>query len=745
MKTKITTTRNTLSLIIGLILMSGTLFAQTSSVWTSIPNFSKIGIRSENGKLTSSDAEVSALINKLDITTFTKAFPSSRNAGLKNVYEIGCNCDENDLLQQVAKLSTVFVRPEIAPKYELLNTPNDYSVAFATDYALDMINAQDAWGITTGDSSVVIGISDSNFDLNHEELIGKYTYVTPSNTNTNYYHGTAVAITAAGKTGNFLGKSSIGFNSSLQLRGMNYNELLEATYSGAKVVNVSWTSGCYDNAYAQMVIDEVYNNGTVIIVAAGNGSTCGGASNLVYPAAHNHVIAISSVGPLNNHERTIGDAATTHQHNSSVDLCAPGYDVALTVSAGWYLTGNGTSFAAPYVSGTVALMFAVNPCLTPDDVEMILKQTAFNLDSINPLYAGNLGAGRLDAFAAVQMASTYNVMTITSSSSLDCSNFNQAISLQVTGGYAPYSVAWNTNETGMNIANAQGNFQYTAIVTDSNGCVGHYTTSVAAISPLTFDAQINNVNCNGELSGSIEMAVAGGNAGYSYLWSTGETSEDLYNLGTGNYHVNISDSRGCNLFADFTITEPTVLTASVAHQNLTIATVGSIDLTVNGGTLPYSYSWNNGMTSADLTNVTPGFYEVGITDAHGCLVSTNVIVLDNQMTATENILATIVPATAFLNNQMSIIPSEGTMGINELAEQSVTVYPNPAVGVTHIEWSGLEVASLQLIDMTGQIVSTTAITSITSNYELNQERAGEYFVKMNLTNGSSVVKKVTFI
>ena len=725
--------------------MSGTLFAQTSSVWTSIPNFSKIGIRSANGKLTSSNAEVSSLINKLDITTITKAFPSSRNAGLKNVYEIGCNCDENDLLQQVAKLSTVFVRPEIAPKYELLNTPNDYSVAFATDYALDMINAQDAWGITTGDSSVVIGISDSNFDLNHEELIGKYTYVTPSNTNTNYYHGTAVAITAAGNTDNFLGKSSIGFNSSLQLRGMNYNELLEATYSGAKVVNVSWTSGCYDNAYAQMVIDEVYNNGTVIIVAAGNGSTCGGASNLVYPAAHNHVIAISSVGPLNNHERTIGDPATTHQHNSSVDLCAPGYDVALTVSAGWYLTGNGTSFAAPYVSGTVALMFAVNPCLTPDDVEMILKQTAFNLDSINPLYAGNLGAGRLDAFAAVQMASTYNVMTITSSSSLDCSNFNQAISLQVTGGYAPYSVAWNTNETGMNIANAQGNFQYTAIVTDSNGCVGHYSTTVAAISPLTFDAQINNVNCNGELSGSIEMAVAGGNAGYSYLWSTGETSEDLYNLGTGNYHVNISDSRGCNLFADFTITEPTVLTASVAHQNLTIATVGSIDLTVNGGTFPYSYSWNNGMTSADLTNVTPGFYEVGITDAHGCLVSTNVIVLDNQMTATENILATIVPATAFLNNQMSIIPSEGTMGIDELAEQSVTVYPNPAVGVTHIEWSGLEVASLQLIDMTGQIVSTTAITSITSNYELNQERAGEYFVKMNLTNGSSVVKKVTFM
>ena len=745
MKTKIATTKFTKSLIVGLSLMSGTLYAQSSSIWTSISDYSKIGIRTENGKLISSNAEVSALITKLDITTITKAFPSSRNAGLNNVYEIGCNCDENDLLQQVSKLSSVFVRPEIAPKYELLNTPNDYSIAFTNDYALNMIKAQDAWGITKGDSSVIIGISDSNYDLNHEELVGKYTYVTPGMTNSNYNHGTAVAITAAGNTDNLMGKSSIGFNSSLQLREMNYNELLAATYSGAKVINVSWTSGCYENTYAQMVIDEVYNNGTVIIVAAGNGSTCGGASNLVYPAAHNHVISISSVGPLDNHERTIGNPATTHQHNSSVDLCAPGYDVALTVGSGWYLTGNGTSFAAPYVSGTVALMLAVNPCLTPDDVEMILKQTAVSIDSINPLYAGNLGAGRLNAFAAVQMASTYNVMTITSSSSLDCSNFNQEISLQVTGGYAPYSVSWNTNETGMNITNAQGGLEYTALVADSNGCIAQYTTSVSSISPLSFDAQINNVNCNGETSGSIEIAVTGGTAGYTYLWSNGETSSDLYNLGIGIYQVKITDGQGCNVLTDFTITQPTALTASTVYQNLTLATVGSIDLTVNGGTLPYSYSWNNGMTTADLTTVAPGFYEVGITDAHGCVVSSNLTVLDNQMLQHEYIFTSMNIPLDTATSQLTINPTEGTMGINEIAEQSVTLYPNPAIGVTHIEWSGLEITSLQLIDMTGQIVSTIAITSITSNYELTQESAGEYFVKMNLSNGSSVVKKVTFI
>ncbi len=747
MTTKIATTKITKFLLIGLILMSGTLYAQSSSVWTSISDYSKIGIRTENGKLISSNAEVSALINKLDITTITKAFPSSRNEDLKNVYEIACNCDENDLLQQVSKLAAIFLKPEFAPKYELLNIPNDYSIVFTNDYALSNINAQDAWGITRGDSSIIIGISDSNFDLNHEELIGKYTYVTPGMTNSNYYHGTAVAITAAGNTDNFLGKSSIGFNSSLQLREMNYNELLAATYSGAKVINVSWTSGCYDNTYSQMVIDEVYNNGTVVVVAAGNGSTCGGPSNLVYPAAHNHVIAVSSVGPFDNHERTIGNPTTTHQHNSSVDLCAPGYDVALTVQAGWYLTGNGTSFAAPYVSGTVALMLAVNPCLTPDDVEFILKQTAFNIDAINPLYAGSLGAGRLDAFAAVQMASIYDnhMMTITSSSSIDCSNYNQEISLQVTGGYAPYTVLWNTNEMGMNITNAQEDFEYTALVRDSNGCVGYYSTSVPAISPLTFDAQINNVNCNGETSGSIEMEVSGSTGNYSFLWSTGETAEDLYNLGVDNFQVNITDENGCSLMADFDITQPTQLSVSWEIQNLAFATVGAIDITVNGGTLPYSFLWNNGLNSEDMNIIPAGFYEVGITDAHGCLTSINGNVLDNQMYENENMLSTINTPAQIIASQLNIIPTEGTMGFNEIAEQAVTLYPNPAIGVTHIEWSGLEITSLQLIDMSGQIISTTKIYNITSNFELTQERAGAYFVKLNLLNGGVIVKKVTFI
>jgi len=84
---------------------------------------------------------------------------------------------------------------------------------------------------------------------------------------------------------------------------MGYNNLLNATYSGAEVINVSWAGSCSISAYQQQVIDEAYDNGSIVVAAAGNGSTCGGTGNYVYPTHLNHVIAASSVRPQNSLER----------------------------------------------------------------------------------------------------------------------------------------------------------------------------------------------------------------------------------------------------------------------------------------------------------------------------------------------------------------------------------------------------------------------------------------------------------
>jgi subtilisin family serine protease len=183
---------------------------------------------------------------------------------------------------------------------------------------------------------------------------------------------------------------------------MNYNDMLIASYNGARVINLSWASGCNFNIYAQMAIDEVYNNGTFIVASAGNGTTCGSPNALVYPASYNHVFAVTSVGSQDNIEKTIGNPNTRHQTNSSVDICAPGHNVPLTAAPGWYLNSSGTSFAAPYVTGTVALMLSVKPDLTNQEIDSILRLTATNIDILNPTYVGKIGSGRLNSGLAVQ-------------------------------------------------------------------------------------------------------------------------------------------------------------------------------------------------------------------------------------------------------------------------------------------------------------------------------------------------------
>ncbi len=397
--------------LLTVTLLSGvTSFSQdgTDRLWVTFENQSSLPQMKE-GKLKSSHPAIQKLIDEHAIVSVSQALPDSRREDLQMVYEIDCFCNGDALAEEMKKVA-ILKDPVEGPKYELLSLPDDYAVEFPQDYALDLINAEEAWSYTHGDTNVILGISDGSFLTEHEELTSKYVSVTNMvNASMNYYyHGTAVATTAAGATDNLVGKSAIGYNCKLALNTIGYNQLLQLHYSGARVLNASWTTGCSYNAYTQQVIDEIYEDGGIVVAAAGNGNaTCGSASALVYPAALNHVIAVSSVGPNDNHERYIGDPNSTHQHNSSVDICAPGYDVALTISSGTYMYGNGTSFASPYVAGTIGLLLSVRPCLTFENVLEILQTTAVNIDAQNSAYIGGLGAGRLDAGAAMEYISTY--------------------------------------------------------------------------------------------------------------------------------------------------------------------------------------------------------------------------------------------------------------------------------------------------------------------------------------------------
>ncbi|HAA16037.1 MAG TPA: hypothetical protein DCE41_31765, partial [Cytophagales bacterium] len=267
-----------------------------------------------------------------------------------------------------------------------------------------------AWDITTGDPSIFLAIAEgrkTGFNFTHPEVANKIVgNVSYYGTEPPHFHGTAVAGTAAGDTDNGLGLSSIGFNCRMYtLYGYNPVVQLDSLLNmGIRVFNMSFgnTSG---ELVEEEAMEDAYLRGAILIASAGNDPT----ALRSYPAAYDHVISVTSVGDQMNHDKVIGDPSTAHWHGSSVDLVAPGHDVVVPINSQSYAYGNGSSYAAPMVAGLVGLMLSVNPCLSPDDVELILKATALPVDNlpINAAYTGQLGAGLIQADAAVQMAQSY--------------------------------------------------------------------------------------------------------------------------------------------------------------------------------------------------------------------------------------------------------------------------------------------------------------------------------------------------
>lgn len=203
------------------------------------------------------------------------------------------------------------------------------------------------------------------------------------------------------------------------------------------------------------------------------------------------------------------------------------------------------------------------------------------------------------------------------------------IALDVSGGSPPYTYLWNDGEitedrTGL----AEGN--YTVTITDDNGCQVVRNIPITQPAGITIDRVVQNITCNSEDDGAIDITVSGGSSPYTYDWGGGITSEDRQNLAPGSYSIIVTDNNGCQSNATFTISEPDELEATSTKTDILCfgEATGSIDLTVVGGTMPYTYDWSNGATAEDLIGVTAGTYTVTVRDANGCTT-------DHEVTLTQ--------------------------------------------------------------------------------------------------------------
>jgi hypothetical protein len=199
---------------------------------------------------------------------------------------------------------------------------------------------------------------------------------------------------------------------------------------------------------------------------------------------------------------------------------------------------------------------------------------------------------------------------------------NGAIDVSVTGGTSPYTYSWSNGVTTQDLTGLSAG-TYRVTVTDANGCTSiKYFTVNRIGGPLDVSALIKtDLLCAGGSTGTVDLEIIGGTTPYTYTWSNGATSQDLSGLPAGTYSVTITDAASNSVSTSVEITGPAAaLSATATSVNPTCAgaSTGSIDVTPQGGTAPYTYSWNTGATTQDLTNVPAGSYNVIITDANGC-------------------------------------------------------------------------------------------------------------------------------
>ncbi|NUN08538.1 MAG: S8 family serine peptidase [Ignavibacteriaceae bacterium] len=323
---------------------------------------------------------------------------------------------------------------------------------FASQWALAKVGAIQAWDITKGEDTVIVGVIDTGVDYLHPDLKNKLFFNPGENGTDNlgrdkksngvdddgngyiddyfgwdftdrvgfpfdstggdyldwdndpldqnvFSHGTAVSGIIAAETNNLIGIAGLAPKVRiLNLRAFDpdgfgeeddvASAILYAVTMGVKVINMSF--GDYSFSYVlRDVIRYAYSKGVVLVASSGNSN-----SNAPhYPSGYSEVISVGNSTPEDY-------VAGSSNYGSTLDLVAPGTSVLTTIKNGKYAEFNGTSAAAPFVSGAAALLLSLQN-FTNEEVKQIIKSTADDVGASG--WDLRSGAGRLNLYRSLRV------------------------------------------------------------------------------------------------------------------------------------------------------------------------------------------------------------------------------------------------------------------------------------------------------------------------------------------------------
>lgn len=378
-----------------------------------------------------------------------------------------------------------------------------------------------------------------------------------------------------------------------------------------------------------------------------------------------------------------------------------------------------------------------------------------------------------------------------------------AATVSVVDGIPSYTYSWQGGGSTTDQLSGLSSGTYSVTVTDSSNCSASINIDVVDPDTLVVGTQnsTNPSNC-GANDGLARASVTGGVSPYSYFWSNGQNQRDNINLSTGTYDVTVTDALGCVRTGTVTLIDPNAPTVAGIGSMVTCSEdLGSVSVTVNGGTPPYQYSWDNGSQDSSQTSIPIGTYNVNVVDAAGCVkVGTAVVDGPNAMdvdfqiaygpagdgdtdvdavitganspystyqwkTVNGTFTAPIAGATTTtLNDAMNgdyMIVVEDAQGCLDSAEvtvnnlsvgiihnslsKSLNVYPNPTNAKVNIMANDLSGQSIDIkvIDATGRIVGTSSVESYQGEelqFDLSNQAEGIYMIHLQSGDHSAITR-----
>lgn len=288
-----------------------------------------------------------------------------------------------------------------------------------------------------------------------------------------------------------------------------------------------------------------------------------------------------------------------------------------------------------------------------------------------------------------------------------CGINNGSASVTPSGGVAPYAYSWSNGATTAT-ANGLSAGNYTCTVYDANNCSAVVNVTVSSSGGPTVNTSVSNAACFGE-TGSI-VVTPSGNGPFTIDYQ----GENPSAVSAGTYSVIVTDNNGCQTTTSYTITQPSALNATGTSNDASNGNSnGSIDLTISGGTAPYTFLWSNTSTAEDQNNLAAGNYSVTISDANGCDTVLNFVI--NNITG----LPTI-------SNDELIVITQG--------DQVLVMFKNQGI------------QQLVMMDVSGRLIHqkssqrSNSLVISTSDFA-----SGTYIIKAIAENGMMVTRKLNLV